>query len=241
MKKLYGDSRHFSYCKRVMVEEYLPGPQISTETIIYQGQGVTPGFADRNYELLDRYKPQILENGGWMPSKISSDSRQQIEKLVENAARALGILDGVAKGDVVLTPDGPKMIEMATRLSGGDFCESLVPLGIGVNYVEAAVKIAIGEKPDLDALRAKSVQCVANRYFFPETGILKRIEGVEKVLNKDWIKKMEFYYDVGDVVPPPLSHAHRFGVFVVVGRARQQVDERVKWVYETIKIRCQPA
>ena len=40
---------------------------------------------------------------------------------------ALEINNWVAKGDIVIDKKrGPIIIEMAARLSGGDFCESLV-------------------------------------------------------------------------------------------------------------------
>src|SRR5207244_7258015 len=51
----------------VMVEEYLAGPQISTEGLLLGGCGdhnTTCGFIDRNYEHLDTYSPYIVENGG---------------------------------------------------------------------------------------------------------------------------------------------------------------------------------
>jgi len=241
LRDLFVKSKTFSYSGRMIVEKFLPGLQISTETIMYRGQGVTPGFADRNYDLLNQFLPQIMENGGWMPSMLSEAERREVEGLVVRASLALGVADGVTKGDVVMTEEGPKMIEMAARLSGGDFCESLVPLSIGVNYVEAAIKISIGEEPNLDALKPKSERAVVNRYFFPKPGRLIGIEGVDEVMKQDWIKKLEFWYEVGDIVPPPLSHAHRSGVFVAVGQNRHEVDERANWVYRTIKIVTEPA
>jgi len=236
LDSLLAQSKAFSQSGRVQAEKFLDGPQISTETIMYRAQGVTPGFADRNYEHPERFQPQIMENGGWMPSMLSDAERQQVEALVVRASLALGVTDGTTKGDVVITEEGPKMIEMAVRLSGGDFCESLVPLSTGVNYVEAAIKIAIGEEPHLEALRPKFQGCVVNRYFFPAQGRLVRIEGLEDVLRQDWIKKLEFWYEVGDLVPAPLSHAHRFGVFVANGETRQEVNERAEWVYKNINI-----
>ena len=32
----------------------------------------TPGFSDRNYEFLETYAPHIIENGGELPSHLSS-------------------------------------------------------------------------------------------------------------------------------------------------------------------------
>ena len=233
---LYADSMSQGFSSEVMVEEFLPGLQISTETIMYKGRGFTPGFADRNYEHLERFAPRIIENGGLVPSTVDAETRLAVEALIEKAALALGVTDGVVKGDVVLAAAGPVMIEMATRLSGGDFCESLVPLGIGVNYVEAAIKIAIGEEPALDSLNPRFEQAVANRYFFPAPGRLVAIDGVEEVRHQEWIHKLEFWYEVGDRVPPVQSHAHRFGVFVATATDHAELGQRVRWVYETIRI-----
>lgn len=236
VESLFLKSKEFSYSERVMVEEYLPGDQISTETIMYQGKGLSPGFSDRNYAGMERFHPQIIENGGWTPSCLNQSQRQAVEDLVEQTSLALGVTNGVTKGDVVLTPEGPKIIEMAARLSGGDFCESLVPLSIGVNYVKTCIEIAIGEKPHLEELKPKFQRACANRYFFPESGRLVRIEGVEEVQKQPWLKKLEFWYEPGESVPEMLSHAHRFGVFVVEGQDREEVAKRVNWVYEKINI-----
>jgi len=84
----------------------------------------------------------------------------------------LGISKGVAKGDVVISPSkGPMIIEMAARLSGGDFSESLVPLGSGVNYIESVIKIAMGAIPNWKKLKEKFYKSVANRYFFLPTAM----------------------------------------------------------------------
>ncbi|HWR39789.1 MAG TPA: ATP-grasp domain-containing protein [Patescibacteria group bacterium] len=236
VEDLFTKSRDFSYAGVCMVEEYLAGLQISTETVMFQGRGVTPGFADRNYEYLDHFLPQIMENGGWVPSVVTPEQRTAVEDLIVKASLALGVVDGITKGDVVLTSEGPKIIEMAARLSGGDFCESLVPIGSGINYVEAAVCLATGQLPDLSKLQPVCDVAVANRYFFPPSGQLVRVEGADEVREKPWVKKLEFWYQPGDNVPPPLSHAHRFGVFLVTAPNRQELERRVAWVYETIRI-----
>jgi biotin carboxylase len=235
LRDLFARSYAFSRVGRCLVEEYLEGPQISTETILSNGVGITPGFADRNYELLDRFRPQFMENGGWIPSALAPEERAAVEDLVVRASLALGVTDGVTKGDVVVTRRGPVMIELAARLSGGDFCESLVPLSSGINYVETAIRIAIGERPDLSALVPTRNRCVANRYFFADPGRLLRIDGVEALAEEPWLVKLSLRYAPGDVVPPTTSHAERAGVFVVVGDDRAEVQARIDQVYRTVK------
>ena len=45
---------------RVMVEAFIAGPQVSTESVVVQGRTHTVGFSDRNYELLDRFAPYVI-------------------------------------------------------------------------------------------------------------------------------------------------------------------------------------
>ena len=236
LDQLFTQSKEVSFSGEVMVEEFLKGLQISTESIIYKGQAYTPGFADRNYEMIERFAPYIIENGGWVPSMLSAEERKEVEELVEKAALALGVDNGVVKGDIVFTSEGPKMIEMATRLSGGDFSESLTPLGCGVNIVEAAINLAVGQEPDIDKLYPKFHKGVVNRYFFPPPGHLIRIEGEERARRFDWLNKLEFWYEPGDEVPAVKSHADRFGVFIATGDSRREAEERAKIVYDTIDI-----
>ena len=105
-----------------------------------------------------------------------------------------------------------------------------------MNIVKAAVQIAIGEKPNFEELKPKFQKAVVNRYFFPNPGKLIKIEGIQEVMEQKWVKKLEFWYKVGDNVPKASNHSQRFGVFIVVGENRGEVDARSAWVYDKINI-----
>jgi len=237
---LFEEAKAQSFSGRVQVEAFVPGPQYSTETVFHRGRGVTPGFADRNYEWLDRLSPRIIENGAWMPTALSEADQAAVDELLARAAAALGLTDGTAKGDVVWGPDGPLLIEMAARLSGGDFCESLVPLCTGVNYVPAAIDLALGRVPDFSVLTAPPRQAVGNRYFIGGPGRLQAVEGLEEVAAQPWIQKLELWYRPGDPVPGPISHAHRLGVFIATAADKAELDARIDWVYRTVRLQILP-
>ena len=193
--------------------------------------------------------PKFPFGSGLVPSRFGGAERRAIEDTVVAAARALGIERGVAKGDVVWTADGPKIIEIAARLSGGDFCESLVPLSTaadsvrrtsGVNYVRDAIRIALGEEPRWDELAFPVRRHVANRYLFPPSGRLAAIEGVQRVRAQPWVKKLELRFRPGDEIPPATSHAGRAGVFVVVADDAAALARRIEWVYRTLRLVVEP-
>ena len=116
---------------RVMLENFLPGPQVSTESLVIDGVAYTPGFADRNYEYIERFAPHIIENGGQLPSHLNAQTQGAVCDLVQEAALAMGIQNGVVKGDIVVTDGVPHIIEIAARLSGGYFCTHEIPLTTG--------------------------------------------------------------------------------------------------------------
>jgi biotin carboxylase len=179
-----------------------------------------------------------MENGGWVPSRIDTTNRKKVLQLVEKASRALGVTRGVTKGDVVICPRrGPMIIEMAARLSGGDFSESLIPFGSGINYVETAIEIAMGWQPSFDNLKPKKYRATANRYFFPPPGELEEITGIESCQKLKEVVKLEFYYNNGQAIPQMSNHSQRAGVFIVVGENREKVQKVVEQVYDTIKFK----
>lgn len=233
----YNYSLKYSPGGRVMAEEYIEGPQISTESVIFGNRVHTPGFADRNYELLDRFAPFIIENGGHQPSILSASQQKAVSSLAENAGRALGIGSGIAKGDMVMSKNGPVVIEVAARLSGGWFSALQVPLATGVDLVGAAIKLALGEELSNDELVKKYQKGVAIRYFFPKPGRVVAIKNVEQFEKTSWVKMLKIYAKIGDVVEPVTDHTKRAGCVITEGADRQEAISRAEEVVDTVAIK----
>ena len=155
---------------RVMAESFVVGPQVSTETLVDQGQCLTPGFSDRNYEWLEETHPYFIENGGDAPSHLTPHQQRHIRETAEAAALALGIRCGVAKGDMVLSEQGPVVIEIAGRLSGGYFSTLQIPLATGVNFVEQAIRLAMGYRLSITRDCEANRRAVAIRYLKTRPG-----------------------------------------------------------------------
>lgn len=232
----YEHSVSFSPSGRVMVEEYLDGPQISTESAVIDGQAFTPGFTDRNYEFLERFAPYMIENGGHQPSVLTAEQQDAVCRLAERAALAIGISTGIAKGDMVLTRDGPKVIEIAARLSGGWFSTDQIPLATGVNLIETAIRLALGEKVPEENLIPRYQKGVAIRYFFPRPGRVKKIRNADRFHDMSWVHRLGFFVKPGDRVEPVTNHTKRAGFVITTGETRDQAIDRALQVVNTVKI-----
>jgi len=226
--------------QQLMVEEYLSGPQISTESIFINGQAATPGFSDRNYEWLERFAPYVIENGGELPSRLSVHDRQAVTAVAEQAARALGVVTGVAKGDMVLTDDGPKVIEIAPRFSGGWFCTDQIPMATGVDIVGIGIRLALGESVSFDELQPRHTRGVAVRYFFPAPGRVVALKNVEHVQKMPGLYRIGFFVAPGDVIDSVTNHTKRAGFVITTGESREEARDRALDAVEIVEIETVP-
>jgi biotin carboxylase len=221
---------------RVIVEEFLEGPQISTESIVLDGIAHTPGLADRNYEFLDRFAPHIIENGGDLPTQASAEEQQAVRNLIQQAATSMGVCNGVVKGDVVFHDGKPFIIELATRLSGGYFCTHEIPLSTGVDFVGCAIRLALGEQVNADELVPRWQHCISQRYLFPSPGRVVGIAGAKQVLEQPGIVFCQVRLKVGDLVRPVDSHPARAGLVMAIGESRREAMERAEAAIASIEI-----
>jgi biotin carboxylase len=234
-------SRRESLTGRVMVEEFLAGPQISTESVVLDGVAHTPGLADRNYELLEKFAPHIIENGGDLPTQLPDDKQQLIRELIQKAADSMGVRSGVVKGDVVLCDGRPFLIELAARPSGGYLCTHEIPLSTGVDFVTAAIRLALGEEVRASDLVPRYQRHISQRYLFPQPGRVARISGVENAAKMPGVVFCQVRVKEGDVVGPVNSHPARAGLVMAMGDSRDDAINRAQTAIRAIQIETVPA
>jgi len=202
LEDAFNRARQWSPTDRVMVEAYLRGPQVSTESLVVDGVCHTPGFSDRNYELLEQHAPFFIENGGDLPSHLPAATQQKVRDVVAKAAAALGVVNGTVKGDMVVHDGEAYVIELAARLSGGFFCTKEIPLNSGVDFVGLAIRIALGEKPAAAEMAPSRNTPIVQRYFFPSPGKVVHAAGGEQARAMSGILEAIVTARVGDLIPP---------------------------------------
>jgi biotin carboxylase len=224
-----------------MIEEWLEGPQISTETILHHEWAETPGFIDRNYQRLQEFAPHVIEDGGEQPSVLSPEDQRAIRAVAERAARALGIKHATAKGDLVFTKDGPKVIEMAARLSGGYMSSVQVPLATGVDLVSIAIRLATGEPVFHEECVPSISWGVAIRYCFAAPGRVYAVRGIEAVATLPGVQFTDLPVAAGDMIFSTSDHTQRAGCVIATGETRGEAVQRAEWAVHNISIGMEPA
>ncbi len=115
-------------------------PYVSVESAAVDGQFAHLAVTDR-FPLA----PPVLETGMMLPSCLHEEQRKQIVEVADAALRALDFRHGLAHVELMLTADGPVVIEVNARAGGA--LPYLFPMAAGVDLVALAGRVALGELP----------------------------------------------------------------------------------------------
>jgi biotin carboxylase len=194
-------SRSHSLTGRVMVENHLNGPHITAHSLIFDGRCTMPVLFDRNFEYLERYAPFFVQNGGELPSALPAGIQEDVNKLVARAAHALGVTGGVLKSDIIVHEGKPHLLDLAATLCGGALCTQAIPLSTGVDFIGAAIRVAVGDKVPAEELEPRKTRSVVQRYLFPQPGRVVSIAGIGEAHDVAGIADVIVTVRPGDVFP----------------------------------------
>lgn len=186
---LYSQKR--SKSKKVIIEEFLEGKEVSVEIIVVDGTPHIIAVTDK----LTTGEPNFIELGHSQHTIIPSDQSEKIKILAKKSIKALGINTGPAHVEIMLTINGPKMIEIGARLGGDYITSHLVPLSTGIDLVEATIKLACREPIDI---RPKYIMGSAMRSLIPNDGKLVEIFGIEEAGQVKGVKEIIVSKSIGD-------------------------------------------
>lgn len=191
----------------VIVEEYMVGPEVSVEVIVWQGVPHILQVTDK----LTTGAPHFVEMGHSQPSRLPAEDLEKIRDLASRAVRSVGIQNGPAHVEIMLTKEGPKMVELGARMGGDCITTHLVPLSTGVDMIKATIDICLGQTPDIAPKWEKGS---AIRFFDAPCGVITAIEGVEEAKKIPGVQEISFTKQVGDTAGEIGSSTDRAG-FVI--------------------------
>ena len=210
---------------KVIVEEYLDGPEVSVEVMVVKGQVHILQITDK----ITTGAPHFVEMGHTQPSRLPEETQQQIREVAEAACLSLGLDKGPAHVEMKVTNRGPVMIELGARMGGDNITTHLVPLSTGIDMVGATIKVALGEEPDIQP----TLHCgSAIRYFDVPFGTIKSIGGVEEAEKIPGVKQITFTKGVGEDSTPIECSNDRIGFVIAQGGTAEEAalacDEAMK-------------
>lgn len=211
----YEYSLNASQNGKIIIEEYLDGPEFSIEVMVVDHKPHVLQITDK----ITTGAPHFVEMGHSQPTVQPMEVQKKLIDLAVRAVESMGINNGPAHVEMILTDNGPKMVELGARM-GGDFITThLVPLSTGVDMMKATIDIACGQKADIEPKFRKGS---AIKFFDSKVGSIKSIHGVEKATNVPGVVDIIFFKKIGENISEIISSNDRIGF--VISQAESAID-----------------
>ena len=223
----------FSRANVALVEDLVEGPEVTVNAFSTNGVFHPLTVTDR-VTSTDESAFGVALAHAW-PSEHDTEDAIEVAKA---AATALGIENGPTYTQVVLGPEGPRVMELAARLGGGHDAElCLAALGVDLNGL--ALSAALGEPVEVPRPEPRGGACV--RFLVAPPGSLESVEGIEDALAQEEILDARVYRRPGWVFSPLQRGADRAGFVLATGSSRDDALAKAGRAAELIRFQTADA
>jgi D-alanine-D-alanine ligase len=212
----------------IMAEEYIDGNEVDIDMLLQNGKIKFWSMSDNDATR----EPYFVETGQCIPSRLSMSQKEELVAMAEEILERLGVEDGCVHFEAKYGSRGPMPIEVNLRM-GGDEVYYFVKTAWGVDLIENAAKVMLGEYIRKISKPERPKKFVSGKYFLPPySGVLTALSLPGKVKDGE----LQFFKQVGDaVLAPPLGYEY-MGWTYAVADTLGEAEERVDRIMQSVEI-----
>jgi biotin carboxylase len=219
----------------LLVESFVPGQEVALEGLLRGGRLEVLALFDKP-DPLDG--PFFEETIYVTPSRHALELQCQIARVTSDAARALGLSHGPMHAELRLTPQGPRILEIAARSIGG-LCGRALRFGAGTSLEEIVVSHAVG-LPVATLGRERRAAGVL-MLPIPRAGVLRGVRGIEAAQAVPGVEDVVITIPEGrEVEPLPEGDAY-LGFAFARGDRPDQVEAALRTAHALLDVDIRPA
>src|SRR6266542_3781581 len=231
-----------SASEEAIVESFHEGLELN-------GLVVARGGEPQLVTLSDRLRPDGAGFGVALahvyPSTLFGDALEEAERVATRVVRALGLRDGVAYPQLLVTEEGETLLlEVAARVPAGQM-DQVARRAVGVDLVQVALRQALGEQVPDELVRPQFQQPLAISFLTAEpgplpTGKVRSVGPLERVLAFPGLLEAAVYLAPGDVIDPVQRDGDRKGFVIARGDTNIEALERAEAAATLIDVEVEP-
>ena len=200
---------------RLLVERYMQGTFIGCDTLSVNGRHRLLGV---NEKLMYPSPSFAIRGGGFTPN---GPEFSEIENYVFRVLDSVDFDWGAAHIEIMLTEDGPRVIEINPRLVGAKIAR-LVGYALNRSIHKDLIDVHLGNWPVADESQPAHQVAVTRWVIASETGVLESIQ--LPAWSDPVIKQVEMLKAPGDFLRPPFENSDRIGYVMTCGTSRVQAE-----------------
>jgi len=205
-------------CDRLLVERFMQGQVIGCDVLTQGGRHRLLGI----HEKLFFEPPSFAIRGGCFIPNLGQFP--EVENYIFSALDAVGFDLGASHIELMLTAEGPRLIEINPRLVGAKIGR-LVSLGLGFSIHEALIRLHL-RASDRVLAGVTPRHAVSRWLTASRSGTLVDIRWPQQQDAR--IRHVDILRQAGDSVGPPYENADRLGCVMGVADSREEAEQAVE-------------
>jgi len=210
----FAHAKSHSVSGEVLIETYMDGVEISVEACVQYNKVTILSLSDK----VRTPPPYPLDTRVIFPSDKEKTIQDRAKEIAERAIHSCGIDNAVIHIEMMVTSEGPKLVELAARGAGFHVFSKLLSWVCNIDTVKLLIDISLGRQVELSEIRQRGAVLS-----FPGTkpGVIQSISGLEEVRQLPGVEEANLYVQEGDAVRELRSGADRIGHIITFGIDRQ--------------------
>ena len=214
----------------LLIEEYLPGPELSIDGVLAAGDLTVTAVFDKP-AIPDG--PTFEETLLVCPSRLAAGVLGAAVRTAAAAARALGLSTGPVHAELRLGARGPALLELAPRSIGG-LCSRALRFPGGASLEEIVLANALGRP--VPAATGPVQPCGVFMLPVPRPGVLRAVEGRAAALAVPGITGLTITVPLGQRVRPLPDGDRYLGFIFAVGDTGPEVEHALTAASERLRV-----
>lgn len=213
---------------RLVVEQFIQGTVIGCDTFSRDGEHLWLGVNEKEFFP----PPSFAIRGGCFPSE-----RYDLPMIREYVCHILDVLQfnfGAAHTELLVTPEGPYLIEVNPRLVGAHI-PRLLGYALNRSIYEDLIHLHLGHA--LTAIRPPTSRHVAVTRWITAEAAGTLTELTLPTLQDPRIRRVQMFKSLGNLVRPPFNNGDRIGYIMTVGHTQNEAEQVAEGFLQGVRIR----
>lgn len=219
--------------RKIVLEEYLDGPQYLVEVLVHNG--ISNIIAIIKQEITKNIK--FIITGYAIELDLESKLYQKLVEIVESILKDLEVINAACHLEFRYVNDNWKLIEMNPRISGGAM-NRMIGEAFGINLVEETIKLNLGFEPNL--IREFEKPIYTHYITIGSCGYLLKVTGENNAATQPGVKEVYIKPRKGAIMMPPISMGHRYGYVIATGETPEEAKSNAVNAASNIKFYLEP-
>ena len=201
----------------LLLEEHMQGRMVSAEVGVSGGAPFVIAVTARRRARHN----EILELGSTMPAPLSDDDEAATRAYALDVTRAFGLDVGMFHVEIMLTPNGPRLIELNPRIAGGSLPQAL-GRSLGASLFDLLLDIHLGLPLRLPT--APPIPLAMIRFASRDGGVVAPHDLGWLADYEANLVELSFTAKPGQVVPAATGNLDYFGTMMIRAETAARAD-----------------